>query len=351
MQKICRLMSRAYKGLNGVVRGRALWSCLLMSALSGVVWFAAVRVQTVIIKDENREYIIHTFQKDPKRILGQKQIAAMAFDIVETADLSGKLGLIEIKRAFPVVLKADGTTKTIMTHDAKVEDFLAEQGIELGPYDTINISPKLYLSPNEQIEIKRAQMHSFTEITQIPYDTVYKQNSLLRAGRTRVLKPGSPGIRERTFSQLVVDGREQEPILINDVIIKKPEQEMVLKGGGVAVSSLDFGIKLDKNGVPEQYTKLLTNQICTGYSAGKGAYGASLMNLYAGYVAVRADEIPYGTRMYITSPDNKFVYGFAIAADTGIALMDNIIDFDLFYETYEESCLNGRKYLNVYILD
>jgi 3D (Asp-Asp-Asp) domain-containing protein len=75
------------------------------------------------------------------------------------------------------------------------------------------------------------------------------------------------------------------------------------------------------------------------------------MNLYAGYVAVRADEIPYGTRMYITSPDNKFVYGFAIAADTGTALMDNIIDFDLFYETYVESCLNGRKHLNVYILD
>jgi 3D (Asp-Asp-Asp) domain-containing protein len=55
--------------------------------------------------------------------------------------------------------------------------------------------------------------------------------------------------------------------------------------------------------------------------------------------------------MYITSPDNKFVYGFAIAADTGTALMDNIIDFDLFYETYVESCLNGRKHLNVYILD
>ena len=71
---------------------------------------------------------------------------------------------------------------------------------------------------------------------------------------------------------------------------------------------------------------------------------------YAGTVAIRAAEIPYGTKMYITSPDNRFIYGFAIAADTGVGLMQNIIDFDLFYETYRESALNGRKYLNVYIL-
>jgi 3D (Asp-Asp-Asp) domain-containing protein len=74
------------------------------------------------------------------------------------------------------------------------------------------------------------------------------------------------------------------------------------------------------------------------------------MRLDAGYVAVRTNEIPYGTKMYITSADGKFVYGFAIAADTGTGLMENIIDFDLYYNSYLESCLNGRKMLNVYIL-
>ena len=29
---------------------------------------------------------------------------------------------------------------------------------------------------------------------------------------------------------------------------------------------------------------------------------------------------PYGTKLYITSTDGKFVYGYAVATDTGIAV-------------------------------
>ena len=80
--------------------------------------------------------------------------------------------------------------------------------------------------------------------------------------------------------------------------------------------------------------------------------GASHEWLSAGSVAVRAAEIPYGTRMYIRASDGgHFVYGCAVAADTGTALLQNVIDIDLFYDTYLESYLNGRKICDVYILD
>jgi len=100
----------------------------------------------------------------------------------------------------------------------------------------------------------------------------------------------------------------------------------------------------------EMLMKLASGEIYILFHKLDTKEAASRMVLEAGYVAVRADEIPYGTKMYITSPDNKFVYGYAIAADTGVGLMQNVIDIDLFYDTYIESCLNGRKYLNVYIL-
>ncbi|MBR6743854.1 MAG: 3D domain-containing protein, partial [Clostridia bacterium] len=79
--------------------------------------------------------------------------------------------------------------------------------------------------------------------------------------------------------------------------------------------------------------------------------GASGQKLYAGSVAVNPNKIPYGTKMYITTPDNSFVFGYAIAADTGTGLMANIIDVDLFYDTYEESCWNGLRSVNIYILE
>lgn len=95
---------------------------------------------------------------------------------------------------------------------------------------------------------------------------------------------------------------------------------------------------------------VLTNQVSTGYNLGSKAMGASGQGLSAGYVAVHPGEIPYGTKLYITSADNSFVYGFAIAADTGLGLLGNQIDVDLYYDTYLESCLHGKRNVNIYIL-
>lgn len=67
-------------------------------------------------------------------------------------------------------------------------------------------------------------------------------------------------------------------------------------------------------------------------------------------VAVHPGEIPYGTKMYITSPDNSFVYGFAIAADTGLSLLGDQIDVDLYYDTYLESCLRTKKCKYLYLI-
>lgn len=70
-----------------------------------------------------------------------------------------------------------------------------------------------------------------------------------------------------------------------------------------------------------------------------------------GHVAVDPREIPYGSRLYIVSHDNNFIYGCAIAADTGTGLLADIVDVDLFYDTYAESALNGRKIVDIYVLD
>ena len=45
------------------------------------------------------------------------------------------------------------------------------------------------------------------------------------------------------------------------------------------------------------------------------------------------------------------MYGFAIAADTGLGLLGDVIDVDLYYDTYLESCLNGKRNVNIYLLD
>ncbi|MFV0497653.1 MAG: G5 domain-containing protein [Candidatus Fimivivens sp.] len=351
MTDVKRRLRETVQILRKSAKGRALWSCLLAIVLAMIILLISKQMKAVYIRDGELTTLKYTLSQEPQKILDDSGIATMACDIIDFSGFEGKMGVINITRAFPVTIQVDGKISALMTTDITVGALLREQDIELGEFDEINISPVLYLSPNDNIIIKRVQLTTTVVQESIPYEVEYKENSLIRKGRSRTLISGQNGARAITYVDRIVDGvlhaREQREV----VVARQPVTQLVLRGTSDPVSDLDFGVPLDANGVPVRYKKVLTNQICTGYSAGTGAYGASMMNLYDGYVAVRADEVPYGTKMYITSPDNSFVYGYAIAADTGVALMQNIIDFDLFYETYVESCLNGRKYLNVYILE
>jgi 3D (Asp-Asp-Asp) domain-containing protein len=86
----------------------------------------------------------------------------------------------------------------------------------------------------------------------------------------------------------------------------------------------------------------------TGYYSPRGR-GASGLGLYYGTFAVDPTLIPYGTKVYIVSTDGKFVYGWAIATDTGSFIHNNRMQVDLFYETYAESVANGVKEVYVYV--
>ena len=150
----------------------------------------------------------------------------------------------------------------------------------------------------------------------------------------------------------MVDGVLRARELSETVTVRQPVDQLVLRGTAAKpVSDLDFGIPLDANGVPVRYKKVLTNQVATGYSARAGARGASRLKLSDGSVAVRSHEIPYGSKLYIASADGSFVYGYCIAADCGPGTLKDVIDIDLFLDTYYECSLLGRRNnIVVYVL-
>ncbi len=85
-----------------------------------------------------------------------------------------------------------------------------------------------------------------------------------------------------------------------------------------------------------------------GITDGKRIFGAAADLWYGGG---NPNVIPYGSLMYITSADGRFVYGYAYAADTGTAMMTGSAFIDLYYETYSESVDNAVIAVNVYVLD
>lgn len=231
------------------------------------------------------------------------------------------------------------------------ENIAKEKQIDITEKDEKEESRKFLGSSKEFLEIEKKTIEVEEAIT---HPVEERESSLLKPGQKRVIQTGLDGSKTVIYEQKFVNGKLEEEEAVSETVHQEPVSEIVLVGASgknAAVSPLDFGVELNEQGVPIHYSRLLTNQVATGYHAGNGAWGASGQSLSAGYVAVHPGEIPYGTKMYITSADNSFVYGFAIAADTGLGLLGDVIDVDLYYDTYLESCLNGRRNVNIYILD
>ena len=108
-------------------------------------------------------------------------------------------------------------------------------------------------------------------------------------------------------------------------------------------------VEVDANGVPLHYKQLIVGKATAYYG---GTLTATGTRPVPGCVAVDPREIPYGTRMYITSSDGSIVYGYAVAEDTGgFIYWPNGATVDLFMWTYEDCCVWGWRNANIYILD
>ena len=333
------------------LRSRTFAVGMLFAAMTCFVFILSERTNAVYIRDGEDIALRFTVKEEAEDILSEYGIVTMAYDSVDFSGFSGKVGEISITRAFPVLLTADGvTSKYMLTEETTVAQLLADNQITLQEHDLINFSLSHVLEENDHITIQRVDYIERVEQEAIPYETEYKQTSLLRTGYQRVLTSGEDGLKEYVYVQRTIDGVVHEEVLEEENILEQPVTQEVLQGAPVAISPLDFGYQI-QNGVPTHYKKVITNAVATGYSARYGAGTASGRRADVGHVAVNPDVIHYGSKLYITSADGKFIYGYAIAADTGTGLMQGIVDVDLFYDTYYESCLNGRRIVNIYILE
>ena len=134
------------------------------------------------------------------------------------------------------------------------------------------------------------------------------------------------------------------------------QQALIRQGGyvrfnrqGIPISQKTANIELDANGVPTHYSRCITGKATAYYGGTRTATGTRPMQ---GSVAVNPRQIPYGTRMWITSTDGSIVYGLGVAEDTGgFIYLKKGPTIDVYLNTYEDCVGWGLRNVNIYILD
>ena len=331
---------------------------VILVALTVTLSFPVQFVRSVSIIDGEDSYKVYTFQNDADDILSSNSIEVGERDDVEVLNNSGNSNesiTIKINRAFPITLKIGNEQKTLEVTDGTVEDVLKTAGFELDKDDKVNHDLKTNVYEGMEISVTDIEYETVTKTKVLKYKTIKTKTSKLKVGEKKVVTEGKNG--SEAVTKLVK--RKNGKIVSSKTVDKttvKPTNREILVGAKIKkankskwMSDLEpkKEILLDENGVPTEYKKVIkgtASAYCTGTTCSTG------VKVKQGYIAVDPNIIPYGTKMYIRSSDGNWLYGYAIAADTGgFTSWGNTIA-DLYMYSYSDCVSFGRRGIEIYIL-
>ncbi len=261
---------------------------------------------------------------------------------------------IRVSRAVRFKVTADGETGEYEVSGGTVLDALKKCGIELSEDDRLNVDRSAVPTDGMHIVVSRVSVEEAQETEEIGYSTEYEFTDDLDQGETQVLTPGEAGEKIVTYKLTYVDGVLESKEATAEEIVKEAVAEVILRGTKVPESSESIPVTgdntfTDADGNVITYVKKLVGE-CTAACIPGGTTAIGMV-AQRGVIAVDPSVIPYGTRMYVTSPDGSIVYGYGVAGDTGGAMLSGQVLADLYYDTVEECSIIGRRDMVIYILD
>lgn len=261
---------------------------------------------------------------------------------------------IVIERAIPIVLTADGATKTHYTTQSNVASAIKELGVEINPEDKITPALTTALSADLNIRVVRVNKRTSQTEEEVPFTTVKTADPTLTKGQTKILAEGANGLVTHKIEKVYEDGvfvskrwlgkEVQQPAQTKVIAVgTKPEPQTEVLAASITrgkdeVEISDSG-SVSKGGVSFKYKKLLKNVQLTAYSSeedGIGTKTASGTTVKEGRtIAVDKNLVPLGWWVYIEG------VGFRRAEDTGGAIKGKIMD--VYYDSLKDANQFGRK--------
>jgi 3D (Asp-Asp-Asp) domain-containing protein len=244
---------------------------------------------------------------------------------------------------------ADGISYSKTVPGGTVGSLLESMSITLGEKDEVEPALETKLFDGIYISVTRVTVKLELETETIPYAIEKVGDSANASAVQVVIQEGTEGLKYVEYDVVYRNGIESSRSANWESIAIKPTAQVIeyVKPGSKATMG---NVIVTKGGEILRFTKALeveaTAYTTEGYKS-KHTFSGTVARV--GAIAVDPRVIPLGTRMYIEAPNGSWIYGTAVAEDTGGAIKGYIID--LFFNTRSE-CFNfGRQQAMVYILE
>ncbi|MBR5923429.1 MAG: DUF348 domain-containing protein [Clostridia bacterium] len=351
---------KTLKHVGTFIKKRIVAAVVLAATLAIAINLFYGQVNTFVINYDGETVTVKTLSASVETALCCAGISEDEYKVDSTESV-GRKTVVSLLRTFPVYITNGDKTLTVdACENQSVGELLGLAGFTVDEYDMIEPALESRLTDSAYIDYVNIDYVKGSYTQAIPYsvDTVYSAE--LESGK-KATKPGKEGLEQVNFTQKIVNGEIKETKVSGKVTLLAAENAVntvgtrslavvTTNGNSATISELSPSspIELDSAGNPVNYKQHITVQATaytyTGHNCSTGVAPKP------GYIAVNPRVIPYGTKMYIKSSDGRYIYGYAIAADTGGFIYTHPTNVDLFFPTVVSMNNFGRRNVEIYIL-
>ena len=335
-----------------------LMAILLIAAICAATLLFET-VNTFNVTDGEKTQKVHTLSNNVEDAMDIAGFDGGKYKVLNVNSV-GKSTNVSLAYTFPVYITTGDTTVEVSCIESTVADILKSAGYNVDGFDMVEPSLDTVISDTAYIDYANIDYitGSYTEVIPAKTETVY--SSKLKEGVTQ-LSEGKDGEQQVNYTAKVVNGVTVETVIDSTVTLSavvNGKKTIGTKKAAVTtsenvktVSTLkpSAAIELDANGNPVNFKKHITVQ-ATAYTY-TGNNCSTGVAPQPGYIAVNPNFIPYGTKMYIKSSDGSYIYGYAVAADTGGFIKSKPKNVDLFMASKAACVAFGRRNVEIYILE
>lgn len=284
----------------------------------------------------DQQWLRFSFSSNVERVVRNSGVDIKDNYVIEVDYPSPLAPMVTVHTDFDVTMQADGATQTKrLAAGTDRAGVLAAFGIVMDDDDRFSMADDEKLLKDCMVTVNRVEVktETYEEAIACPVQDLTQPE----LGTQTLATPGREGLRRVTGIRTYVDGVITDVVELESEILRHPTttvlySEQPIPGAG--------------NGKPEDYSRMLTCQSTAYCIKGTTASGKKTQK---GYVAVDPSVIPLGTWLYIESlTPGMEDYGYCIAADTGGAIVGNMVD--VYFYTEDECRVWGRRNINVYVL-
>lgn len=341
-------------------------------ALVATAGYRNISFSDIVLHVDGEEVEVHTDADTVQDVLHDHQIKLEAHDKVNYA-LDQKVidGMnIEISRAVDITVIEGDKRSLVKTHEETVADVLPKLNTTITEHDIITPAKDTPITADMEITIEKVEYRDAVYERPLEYTSATVEDNTKLQGVIERVQTGKNGLIAYQVKEKLVNGEVVSHDVIGRQVVRQPVKEIIAHGTYVEPVVVSRGETPAPEAAPVAPVAQAPVAVATVAPAPAPAPApvaqepvVMLMTATAyhdvgitrsgvpsgpGKVAVDPNVIPLGTRLLIESVDGWPSYGEAIAADTGGAVIGNIID--LWYADYQ-TCINfGRRTVKVTIL-